>query len=167
MAIDPRQLGPTQLCRLLNSSPLGEVITERQLHRHRTRAGFRIGDGKHVDLYRYIAWLVWSRHKPPPEPNGLAGYDAMKEQARLRNALLSHSGRDIGELPAVVNPERKAAAAGSFRFFCETYFPQTFHLAWSADHLKVIAKIEQAVVHGGLFALAMPRGSGKTTWGFG
>ncbi|MCX7670278.1 MAG: phage terminase large subunit family protein, partial [Anaerolineae bacterium] len=29
--------------------------------------------------------------------------------------------------------------------------------------LKVIAKIEQAVLRGGLFAMAMPRGSGKTT----
>jgi len=36
-------------------------------------------------------------------------------------------------------------------------------LPWSPDHLKVIAKIEAAVRHGGLFALAMPRGSGKTT----
>ena len=44
MAIDPRRLRPTELARLLNSTPLGEVISERQLHRHRTRAGFRIGD---------------------------------------------------------------------------------------------------------------------------
>jgi len=50
-----------------------------------------------------------------------------------------------------------------FRFFCEAYFPLTFHLVWSPDHLKVIAKIEEAVLHGGLFAMAMPRGSGKTT----
>jgi hypothetical protein len=47
--------------------------------------------------------------------------------------------------------------------FCEQYFPQTFHLAWSADHLAVITKIEQAVLEGGLFAMAMPRGSGKTS----
>ncbi len=39
----------------------------------------------------------------------------------------------------------------------------TFHLAWSPDHIKVIEKIEQAVVHGGLFALAMARGSGKSS----
>jgi hypothetical protein len=38
-----------------------------------------------------------------------------------------------------------------------------FTLAWSEDHLKVIAKIEQAVISGGLFSMAMPRGSGKTT----
>ena len=40
--IDPRSLKPSETCRLLNSTPLGEVINERQLHRHRTRAGFRI-----------------------------------------------------------------------------------------------------------------------------
>jgi hypothetical protein len=160
--IDPRNLGPTQMCRLLNSTPLGEVISERQLHRHRTRAGFRIGDDKKVDLYRYVGWLVAERHALRSEVGG-SGYDALKEQARERNALLSRSGRDIGELPEVVDPGRKEQAARSFRFFCETYFPLTFHLSWSQDHLKVITKIEQAVVHGGLFALAMPRGSGKTT----
>ena len=63
----------------------------------------------------------------------------------------------------MVDPERKEKAAGDFRFFCQAYFPQTFHLPWSPDHLKVIAKVEQAVLRGGLFALAMPRGSGKTS----
>jgi hypothetical protein len=36
-AIDVRRLRPSELCRLLNST--GEVINERQLHRHRVRAG--------------------------------------------------------------------------------------------------------------------------------
>ena len=165
MAIDPRQLKPADICRLLNSTPLGEVISERQLHRHRTRAGYRIGDGKTVDLFRYVAWLVTVRHAPKPEPKDeqLTGYDAMRERARARNVALSLSGRNIGELPPVTNLDRRAMACGSFQGFCETYFPQTFHLPWSADHLKVIAKIEQAVLEGGLFAMAMPRGSGKTT----
>jgi hypothetical protein len=63
----------------------------------------------------------------------------------------------------VVAPARKTRAAGDFRFFCDSYFPLTFHLPWSQDHLQVIAKIEQAVLRGGLFAMAMPRGSGKST----
>src|SRR5690606_16421829 len=113
-------------------------------------------------LLRYVAWLVQVRHEPRPEPGG-DPYETLKERARARNAALSLAGRDIGELPEVVDPERKEQAARDFKFFCEAYFPQTFHLAWSADHLKVIAKIEQAVLHGGLFAMAMPRGSGKTT----
>ena len=170
MAIDPRQLKPGELARLLNSTPLGEVISERQLHRHRTRAGFRVaadGDAGKLDLFRYVAWLVTTRHEAIAEaartPEGLTGYEAMKERARLRNAMLSLSGRDIGDLPAVADPARRARAAKDFRYFCETYFGQTFHLKWSDDHLKVIAKIEQAVLEGGLFAMAMPRGSGKTS----
>lgn len=53
MATDPRRLRPSELCRLLNSSPLGEVFNKRQLYRHRTRAGLRIGHSKSVDLLRY------------------------------------------------------------------------------------------------------------------
>ena len=162
MAIDPRQLTPTNLTRLLNSTPLGTVIDERHLRRHRNRAGFRVGDGRHVDLFRYAAWLVLERHSPAPKQKA-RDYEAVKEAARARNAALSAAGRDIGELPEVVDPERKERASTGFRFFCEVYFPETFHLAWSDDHLKVIRKIEKAVLEGGLFAMAMPRGSGKTS----
>jgi len=162
VAIDPRKLRPSMLTRMLNSTPLGEVVSERQLRRHRNRAGYRIGDEKHVDLFRYAAWLAWLRHNPDPEKQP-ADYEAMKEAARARNAELSAIGRDIGPIPEVVDPERKARAETDFRFFCEAYFPQTFCLPWSDDHLKVIGRIEQAVLHGGLFAMAMPRGSGKTS----
>ncbi len=162
MAIDPRRLRPSELCRLVNSTPLGTVLDERQLHRHRTRAGFRVGDGRHVDLFRYAAWLVELRHAPRPQADG-DPYEKLKERAAARNKALSLAGRDIGELPAVVNPERKERAERDFRFFCEQYFPMTFHLPWSPDHLKVMAKIEQAVLRGGLFAMAMPRGAGKSS----
>jgi len=162
VTLDPRQLRPSVLTRMLNSTPLGEVISERQLRRHRNRAGYRIGDDKRVDLLRYTAWLAWLRHGPR-EVRPPASYEALKEAARARNTELSASGRDIGAIPQAVDPQRKARAATDFRFFCETYFPQTFCLPWSDDHIKVIAKIEQAVLRGGLFAMAMPRGSSKTT----
>ncbi len=163
-AIDIRQLRPSDLCRLLNSTPLGEVITERRLHAHRTRAGFRIGDGRHVDLFRYAAWLFETCHRRRAESASQGDpYADVKDRARARNAALSLAGRDIGDLPQVVNPPRRARAGKDFCFFCESYFPYTFHLAWSADHLKVIGKIEKAVIHGGLFAMAMPRGAGKTS----
>ena len=80
-----------------------------------------------------------------------------------RSRKLSEAGRDIGELPAAANPERKATAAKNFRAFCDSYFACVFHLGWSPDHLRIMATTEQAVLHGGLFALAMPRGSGKTS----
>lgn len=103
-----RSLSP--VCRLLNSTPLGEVLNERQLHRHRTRAGMRIGDGRFVDLLRYVAWLVEIRHAPKREPEG-DPYERLKERARARNVALAIAGRDIGELPDVADPERKAQAA--------------------------------------------------------
>ncbi len=69
MALDPRKLRPGELCGLLNSTPLGEVINVRHLRRHRTRAGLRVGDDRHVDLLRYVAWLVEVRHAPKPKPD--------------------------------------------------------------------------------------------------
>lgn len=81
----------------------------------------------------------------------------------VRDANDSISARDIGTIPDVVKPKRKAACRRAFAKFCRTYFPHTFDLAWSDDHRKVIGQIETSVLHGGLFATAMPRGSGKTT----
>ncbi len=90
-------------------------------------------------------------------------YERHKAAAGKRQAALSLAGRDIGDLPEVANPLRKASAERDFRAFCDSYFPHTFCLPWSPDHLKVIGKIQTAVLDGGLFALAMPRGSGKTS----
>jgi 5-methylcytosine-specific restriction endonuclease McrA len=44
--------------RLLNSTPLGPVLNERQLYRHRIVSGDAFGNGRRVNLLRYVAWLV-------------------------------------------------------------------------------------------------------------
>ena len=167
MKVDPRQLRVADAVRLLNSTPLGEVVQPHVIYRHLNRAAYKIGDGRKIDLVRYAAWLFHLRRDDHPTPGaGLGDYEAMKEAANQRNRAISESARDIaaeGWVHPPVNPERKDACRRSFRGFCEHYFPQVFHLAWSPDHLKVIAKIETAVIDGGLFAMAMPRGSGKTT----
>lgn len=93
----------------------------------------------------------------------MTSYARHKERAAARQRTQSLTGRDIAPLPPIANPKRRAAAAKSFKIFCETYFPETFSLPWSRDHLKVIEKIEIAVQKGGLFAVAMPRASGKTS----
>jgi len=90
-------------------------------------------------------------------------YERTKERARVGASEESRTGRDIGDIPPVADSERKARCRVSFRSFCEEYFPQKFSLAWSKDHLKIIGKVETSVFRGGLFAMAMPRGSGKTT----
>src|SRR5205823_1341350 len=80
---DPRKLRPSELCRLLNSTPLGEVINQGQLRRHRTGAGLRVGDDRYVDLIRYAAWLVQNRHanKPDPRPAAVSDLDEVAKGA--------------------------------------------------------------------------------------
>lgn len=97
-----------------------------------------------------------------PASQGTA-YDRHKAAAAKRSRRAALSGRDIGEIPAVQDSARRAAGERSFRAFCETYLSQRFTLAWSDDHLTAIDRIERSVRDGGLFALAMPRGNGKTT----
>ncbi len=158
MALDIRKLRPAELVQLLNSTPLGNVIRRYTIYRQRDRAGYRIGDGRRIDFMRYVAWLARERHAPKPK----ADYNTIKESSAERSRALSAEARDIGELPAAQNPARKQEAERDFRFFCEAYFPAVFWRAWSPDHLRVIAKIEAAVLERQLFALAMPRGSGKS-----
>jgi hypothetical protein len=152
---------------MLNSTPLGEVVQPHVVYRHQNRAGYRIGDGRRIDLIKYAAWLFHERHSRSDAPATEAdAYEKHKELMNTRSRAMSESSRDIaaeGWVHPPVNSDRKDACRRSFRGFCEAYFPQTFHLAWSPDHLKVIRKIETAVLEGGLFAMAMPRASGKSS----
>lgn len=68
MQIDAKKMRPSALCQLLNSTPLGEVINTAKLRRHRERGGLRFGGDRHVDLYRYFAWLFQERHFPKQPP---------------------------------------------------------------------------------------------------
>ena len=90
-------------------------------------------------------------------------YERARRRAKARSAAITLAGQDIAPLPAVADPERRAAAEADFRIFCETYFRHLFALEWSADHLRVIEKIQRVVCRHETLAIGMPRGSGKTT----
>lgn len=90
------------------------------------------------------------------------------EQKAVYNAAFSREqsrgGREIGDdFPEVANPRMKAACRNDLRRFLTHYFPNAFNLKWAPDHITVIQRLQQVMELGGLFALAMPRGSGKTT----
>ena len=165
MPINPSNIRVVDVARLLNSTSFGFVLPQARLYREFNRVGFRIGSSenpRNINLLKYIAWMFERKHTPE-ETSGARSYEDRRNAERDRQAEQSLAGRDIGQLPEVVNPDRKAACERNFQLFCESYFPETYALAWSPDHLKVIEKIETAVLRGGLFALALPRGSGKTT----
>lgn len=92
-----------------------------------------------------------------------AYYEDVKSRAADRSRAESSKARDIGDIPAVVNPERKARCEKSLRSFCLEYFPERFPLEFAPHHEKIIAAIEATVLNGGQQAVAAPRGDGKTT----
>ncbi len=87
---------------------------------------------------------------------------------RARAAAESASGRDIGDLPAVVDPLRKARARRGVLTFIETYLLNMFtvkgeHWPWAQYHRDLAAQIDSAVHHGTKGAVAVPRGGSKTS----
>ncbi len=107
----------------------------------------------------------WELNQVSSIGQSVADYKAKRDRLAKKKKDNASSARDIAPLRGepCENFERWKACEKNFQLFCETYFPEQFKLGWSDDHLRVIAKIEQAVLTGGLFAMAMPRGSGKTT----
>ena len=92
-----------------------------------------------------------------------SSYEAHRDRQGDQQRQQSRSGRDIGPIPEIGNIRRRARCRNSLRFFCETYNPEAFSLEWSDDHLKAIARLEEAATRGALYAFAMPRGTGKST----
>lgn len=174
---DPRRLRIAELVRLLNSTVLGSVATDRSVRAHRQAAGLRVGKDR-VDLVLYVAWMAEQWHglkggsgrqiSPPPPPAGHPdavrpdSYAAKKERSRAREAAIARSGRDIGELPPVRDPERRAHGLSTLRNFFDTYFPSVFYLPWAECQLQSIEDIQRAIEYVQLYAEAMPRGWGKS-----
>lgn len=158
-----RQLKPVELLRLLNTT--GTRVSESRLRRDRERAGYNIGDDKTVDLLKYAAFLAleYDSKKAAPTRTVVDSYEATKAAARDRASESVRAAQEIGELPPVANPERKRRAGESFMYFCLAYFRIVFDKPFSQMHRNVIAKLERVVRNGEIYALVMPRGSGKST----
>lgn len=67
-----------------------------------------------------------------------------------------------------INWERRLACELDLRLFIETYLLSTFQMfgkfqGWSGDQLRCISKAQRVFLDGGKFAIAMPRGGGKST----
>lgn len=98
--------------------------------------------------------------RPPRRDDG---YEAHREAQAERQRELSARGRDIGDIPPVKDPDRRARTRGDLRLFLEEYLGHKFPLAWSDAHLQLIATIQLVTLAGGRVAFALPRGSGKST----
>jgi len=160
--VNPTSMAVMDMLMLLNGTPSGVVIDERRLRVDKTRGGLFFTKGSKYNLIAYIGWLAKQRHLPKEEKTA-KDYEDHKADAAERSRKKSAAGRDIGKIPAIKDEKTRELCRRDFKLFCETYFPLSFPLEWSQDHLDAIEKIQKAGLEGGQFALAMPRGSGKTT----
>jgi len=106
-----------------------------------------------------------SKGKKPSHRNAKASadYQVKKERSRQREAGMSASGRDIGELPPVSDPKRRERGRDDFLKFCKTYGAHVFSLPWAEPHIEAGQRFQRIAEEGGQAALAMPRGWGKTS----
>ena len=85
-----------------------------------------------------------------------------KEDAQRKRAE-NESVRDIGEIPPVVDPERRARCEFGLVEFCITYLPETFYNELSEDHIDILRQIQACAIDGGMFIEAIYRGFGKSS----
>lgn len=135
------------------------------------------------DIQKKIDWLLGRRVSESSPQRSLSareqlGYtkDECRDNPDARRAVRKlyyaqherqeyEKSRDIGEIPEVQNPERRERCSTSLKLFIEEYFrsDEKFNLPWASFHLETIRKMEASIINGGLFALALPRGSGKSS----
>ena len=95
-----------------------------------------------------------------------AGLRNASDSELARKNRLTRMSQDIHPLPPHVAgdiAELRSECDQSLKLHVKTCYPGAFSIKFSADHDKLIDQIQETVENGGLKALAMPRGSGKTT----
>lgn len=117
MSTDLRRLKPGKVCQMINSTPLGAVLTDSQLRKHRYEAGMRIGTGPHLDFLGYVAWLIQKRHTRPGQTNPATPADdriRLAEEAALTAKRVCRSLKLVKQealLTALLSERTYAAAA--------------------------------------------------------
>jgi len=96
----------------------------------------------------------------PSIAKGQQHRDAMAARSRRLQAAVA----EIGPIPDIANPDRRASCQRDLCRFLTTYFPATTGAsAFSEDHLAIIARMQRCGLHGGHNLNVIYRGAGKTT----
>lgn len=89
------------------------------------------------------------------------------ETRSARNAAAINAktaiAQEIGPLPPVANPERRAKCAASNLAFSEIYFPRTFFMGWAPYQRDMMDRFQEVVLSGGKKCRAVKRGGLKST----
>jgi len=93
----------------------------------------------------------------------MENYQQHRDKMAAASRRRSLSGRDIYPLPPIADISRRLRCRDSLLSFCQEYFAKKFNKEFGKNHLLLIARLENLLKHGGKQAVAMPRGTGKTT----
>jgi hypothetical protein len=94
---------------------------------------------------------------PPAELDKLRARDAERKR-KQRNLT-----KEIAPLPACADPKLREQLLTDLEAFLLTCFPTAFPLPFSPAHKILVTRLQDVFTRGGLQAIAMPRGFGKTT----
>jgi hypothetical protein len=78
------------------------------------------------------------------------------------NRESQRDSKELGDIPPCRHPDRRLECEANTALWLKTYLAGLFFLEWSPDHYKAIEKLDQVIGGLALYALGMPRGSGKT-----
>ena len=106
-----------------------------------------------------------ARKRPTkPDPKVIARADRKRQATAARSRVVFAAVAEIGEIPAVVDPDRKDRCRNDLFQFLVTYFPEsTGKHPFSEDHKNFIARLQSCILDGGRMIEAVYRGFGKTT----
>lgn len=156
------RLKPTEFLHAVNSSPeFGTVLTSHRMRKLRDEGGGQISeDGKTLCPEYALAYLTGLRLDAESQDDA-GGYAAKAGAQITANRKATELAQEIDILECS-DPELRDSLKFDLEKFCLTCFPKKFYRAFSEDHIDVIKKAERAVLESGLYAVAMPRGGGKT-----
>lgn len=88
-----------------------------------------------------------------------------REKSDVSDRVHEHGSRhnDIGHVGRCADPARRDACRLDLRLFLLTYHGATCTWPFSPAHLSLIDDLQHIILNGGRKAVAMPRGSGKTS----
>lgn len=157
MAIDLKNMSSKEVAHHLNKIARFALINPGQVQYHIEKAAFPIGEGNRVNILHYAAWL-----KDLADNGKYFKRKVVTSQADIMRARRAQ-GRDIGEIPLVAEPKRKEKCQTNLELFLKTYLPDAFPLEFSKDHKRILLKMQESVLAGGLNANGVYRGWGKTS----
>jgi len=144
-----------------------EALDRRVLvDRQRSEAGYPSSSRGSIHVTKMAAFLVAKiKSNVQNKRTARERYVDYTESVARKKREKSLVERDIGEIPAPVDPARRERTKNDFIAFCKEYGGEvSFFRDWQTVHYEVASDIQDVILSGGKKAIAAPRGMFKSTF---